>query len=150
MAIGAIGSFHFRARCGLVRIRLFPAGRTMATPAAHDNRDATERRASPAIAAGPVTGGAIELAFEDGVVLIRDANTTIGYCRHTADGDIEYIFVHPAHRRRGHGRRLLAEVERRTGRRGGPLPPISPLGLGLFGRAANAPLDSTDETTSSR
>ncbi|MCU0938802.1 MAG: GNAT family N-acetyltransferase [Burkholderiaceae bacterium] len=86
----------------------------------------------------------------DDVVLIRDANTTIGYCRHTADGDIEYIFVHPAHRRRGHGRRLLAAVERRTGRRGVPLAPISPLGQRFFGPAANVSITSTHETTSSR
>ena len=80
-------------------------------------------RAAPAVA---IDGG-------DGVVLIRDANTTIGYCRYTPAGDIEYIFVNPAHRRRGYGRRLLAEVERRTGRRGAPLAPISPLGRRLFG-----------------
>lgn len=76
---------------------------------------------------------AFTVVADDGVVLIRDANTTIGYCRHTQEGDIEYIFVNPAWRRRGVGRRLLAEVERRCGRRGRPLEPISPLGRRLFG-----------------
>jgi GNAT superfamily N-acetyltransferase len=92
----------------------------------------------------------LDVIATEGVVLIRDANTTIGYCRHTVDGDIEYIFVHPAHRRRGHGRRLLVEVERRTGRRGAPLAPISPLGQRFFGRAVRESITSTDETTSPR
>jgi GNAT superfamily N-acetyltransferase len=82
-----------------------------------------------------VSWAALDVVADDGVVLIRDANTTIGYCRHTADGDIEYIFVNPAWRRRGVGRRLLAEVEQRCGRRGRPLAPISPLGRRFFGLA---------------
>lgn len=89
----------------------------------------------------------LQIAVADGVVLIRDANTTIGYCRHTHDGDIEYIFVNPAWRRRGVGRRLLAEVERRCGRRGRPLEPISPLGRRFFGLpGADAANDSPQRT----
>lgn len=88
----------------------------------------------------------LQVAAADGVVLIRDANTTIGYCRHTTDGDIEYIFVNPAWRRRGVARRLLAEVERRCGRRGRPLEPISPLGRRLFGLPAADPHDSSATT----
>jgi GNAT superfamily N-acetyltransferase len=105
---------------------------------------------SPELSSASTAGVDFEVIATDGVVLIRDANTTIGYCRHTADGDIEYIFVHPAHRRRGHGRRLLAEVERRTGRRGAPLAPISPLGQRFFRPAVHEPITSTDETRSSR
>jgi GNAT superfamily N-acetyltransferase len=105
---------------------------------------------SPELALASTTGVDLDVIATDGVVLIRDANTTIGYCRHTVDGDIEYIFVHPAHRQRGHGRRLLAAVECRTGRRGMPLAPISPLGQRFFGRAAHESITSTDETTSSR
>jgi len=73
------------------------------------------------------------------VVLIRDANTTIGNCRHTPEGGIEHIFVNPAYRRRGHGRRLLAEVQRRAGRRGAPLDPIAPPARRFFGLDASVP-----------
>lgn len=89
---------------------------------------------------------AFTVVADDGVLLIRDANTTIGYCRHTQEGDIEYIFVNPAWRRRGVGRRLLAEVERRCGRRGRPLEPISPLGRRLFG-LPTADLHDSSATT---
>ena len=67
------------------------------------------------------------------VILIRNPNTTIGYCRYAADGGIEYIFVNPAYRRRGFGSRLLAEVARVTGRIGQPHEPISPTGRRFFG-----------------
>jgi GNAT superfamily N-acetyltransferase len=99
---------------------------------------APDRRAANAVAAG----ARIDVVTADGVVLIRDVNTTIGYCRHTHDGDIEYLFVNPAHRRRGFGRRLLQEVERLTGRRGVPLPPISPLGRRFFGLDVSAAIPS--------
>lgn len=89
---------------------------------------------------------AFTVVADDGVLLIRDANTTIGYCRHTQEGDIEYIFVNPAWRRRGVGRRLLAEVERCCGRRGRPLEPISPLGRRLFG-LPTADLHDSSATT---
>ncbi|MCM5570662.1 GNAT family N-acetyltransferase [Burkholderiaceae bacterium FT117] len=69
----------------------------------------------------------------DGIVLIRNANTTIGYCRFDDAGDIEYIFVNPMYRRRGHGTRLVDEVRRLTGGACRPLEPISPLGRRFFG-----------------
>jgi GNAT superfamily N-acetyltransferase len=72
----------------------------------------------------------VEIA--SGTVLIRNANTTIGYCRFTPVGDIEYIFVNPMYRRRGHGSRLLEEVRSTTGNIGRPLEPISPLGRQFF------------------
>lgn len=66
-----------------------------------------------------------------GILTLTDANTTIGYCRYNLDGEVEYIFVHPAHRRRGHARYLLKLVEQDVQ---GPLSfqsPISPLGQTL-------------------
>lgn len=66
-----------------------------------------------------------------GIVTIADANTTIGYCRYADDGEVEYIFVNHAHRRRGYGRTLLTIVESTVQR---PLcfqPPVSPLGAAL-------------------
>jgi ribosomal protein S18 acetylase RimI-like enzyme len=66
-----------------------------------------------------------------GIITFTDANTTIGYCRYNEEGEIEYIFVNGAHRRRGHARRLLALVEARLQRRLAFQPPLSPLGARL-------------------
>jgi GNAT superfamily N-acetyltransferase len=66
-----------------------------------------------------------------GIVTIADANTTIGYCRYTDDGEVEYIFVNHAHRRRGYGRTLLAIVQSTVQRTLRFQPPISPLGAAL-------------------
>lgn len=63
-----------------------------------------------------------------GILLLGNANTTIGYCRYTPDGEVEYIFVHPQFRRLGHARHMLARVQAMTGRRLRFQPPISPLG----------------------
>ena len=63
-----------------------------------------------------------------GIVIFADANTTVAYCRYNNAGEIEYIFVHPAFRRKGYARKLLALVEVQVQC---PLrfqAPISPLG----------------------
>lgn len=67
-----------------------------------------------------------------GVVLIRNQNTTIGYCRYFDNGDVEYIFVNPLYRRQGHGSTLLREVAQKTGQLGQAHQPISPLGRRFF------------------
>jgi len=67
-----------------------------------------------------------------GVVLIRNQNTTIGYCRYFDNGDVEYIFVNPLYRRQGHGSQLLREVAKMTGKLGQAHQPISPLGRRFF------------------
>lgn len=66
-----------------------------------------------------------------GILTITDVNTTIGYCRHDEHGGIEYIFVHPAYRRRGYARRMLMLVREQVGRPLSLQPPISPLGARL-------------------
>lgn len=66
-----------------------------------------------------------------GIVTITDVNTTIAYCRYTQNGEVEYIFVNNAHRRRGYARKLLAIVESTVRRRLRFQPPISPLGAAL-------------------
>lgn len=102
-------------------------------PAAHpDHSPASKGTARDGVVHEGIVNEGIVNTGTDGVVLIRDANTTIGYCRHTEHGDIEYIYVNPAFRGRGFGRRLLDEVARRTGRRGAPQPPLSPLGRRFF------------------
>lgn len=67
-----------------------------------------------------------------GVVLIRNQNTTIGYCRYHENGDVEYIFVNPLYRRQGHGSTLLHEVKKITGHKGQAHQPISPMGRHFF------------------
>jgi ribosomal protein S18 acetylase RimI-like enzyme len=78
--------------------------------------------------------------YSDGVVLIRNQNTTIGYCRYGPNGDIEYLYVNPLYRRQGYGSRLLSEVKRTLGFIGQPQPPISPLGSKFF-KANGIPVD---------
>ena len=77
----------------------------------------------------------ISVEQSPGVVLIRNVNTTTGYCRYRPSGDIEYIFVNPTYRRQGHGSRLLQMVAQITGRVGQAEQPVSPLGQPFF--AAN-------------
>lgn len=74
----------------------------------------------------------VSVEHTDGVVLLRNRNTTIGYCRYRPSGDIEYLFVNPLYRRQGHGSRLLAEVKSHVGHLGQAEPPISPLGRAFF------------------
>lgn len=70
--------------------------------------------------------------ISDGIVLIKNQNTTIGYCRFTSSGDIEYIYVNLAYRRQGYGSILLNEVKKITGKIGAIHEPISPLGAEFF------------------
>ncbi|MEI8154199.1 MAG: GNAT family N-acetyltransferase [Hyphomicrobiales bacterium] len=73
-------------------------------------------------------GETLHLKRAPGILTLSDANTTIAYCRYETSGEIKYLFVNPAFRRRGHARRLLAMVEAETGATLLLNPPISPLG----------------------
>lgn len=68
------------------------------------------------------------VSHTSGIVTISNANTTIGYCRYDASGEIEYLFVSPAFRRRGYGTMMLDMVKRALGTTLRFAPPISPLG----------------------
>ena len=68
----------------------------------------------------------------EGIVLIKNQNTTIGYCRFTSSGDIEYIYVNLAYRRQGYGSLLINEVKKIVGKIGQIHDPISPLGEQFF------------------
>ena len=75
----------------------------------------------------------IMITHSPGTVIFADRNTTIGYCRYSETGEVEYIFVSAAHRRKGYGKQLLSMVEEQVQR---PLRfqmPISPLGCKLLG-----------------
>ena len=77
----------------------------------------------------------------DGIVTITDVNTTIGYCRYDLSGEIEYLFVSPAFRRRGYATKILNIVEKHLGTVLRFRPPISPLGrhvVGSYGRGRQA------------
>ena len=63
-----------------------------------------------------------------GIITITDANTTVGYCRYDDAGEIEYVFVSSAHRRKGYAGMLLKIAEERLGTTLRFQPPISPLG----------------------
>lgn len=66
-----------------------------------------------------------------GILTLTDANTTIGYCRYNPDGEVEYIFVHPARRRQGYAQQMLKLVEQSVHRPLSFQSPISPLGRAL-------------------
>lgn len=75
----------------------------------------------------------IRVNHAPGIVTIVDSNTTIGYCRYNEAGEIEYIYVNGAHRRKGHAKQLLKIVEDCLQRTLTFQPPISPLGRALQG-----------------
>lgn len=56
----------------------------------------------------------MRITHTPGVVIFADLNTTIGYCRYTEEGAVEYIFVSRACRRRGYAKQLLKLVEERV------------------------------------
>ena len=74
-----------------------------------------------------------QIEIADGIVLIKNQNTTIGYSRFTEAGDIEYIYVNPMYRRQGYGALLLDEIRHITGQIGAVHAPVSPLGTAFFG-----------------
>lgn len=79
----------------------------------------------------------IKIESYDTVVIAND-NTTIGYAMmDTNVGELTYIFVHPAFRRRGIGTTLILAAERAYGQSLKPAGPISPLGRLFFKKQSN-------------
>ena len=77
----------------------------------------------------------------DGIVTITDANTTIVYCRYDSSGEIEYLFVGPAFRRRGYATQMLDIVETHLGatlRFGRPISPLGRHVVGAYSRSRQA------------
>jgi len=73
-----------------------------------------------------------DISFGDGVVTIKNINTTIGFVRYNKEAEVEYIFVNPIFRRKGLAKKLLQIVEEKTKTKPKPQDPISPLGEKLF------------------
>ena len=59
----------------------------------------------------------VRITHTPGIVIVADANTTLGYCRYTESGEAEYIFVSKYCRRQGYARQLLKLVEARVRKR---------------------------------
>lgn len=76
----------------------------------------------------------IELKFvNQDTIIIANENTTLGYATMDINvGELTYIFVHPAFRRRGIGTKLLLAAEKAFGQSLTPTEPISPLGRLFF------------------
>ena len=70
--------------------------------------------------------------LSDGVITLKNINTTLGFVRYNQEGEVEYIFVHPLFRRNGLAKKLLKMVEEKTKINPKPQDPISPLGKKLF------------------
>ena len=73
-----------------------------------------------------------KLTESDGVLILKNSNTTIGFVRFNLNGEIEYIFVNPIFRKKGIARKLLKLVEKKTKKKLILQKPISPLGKKLM------------------
>ena len=73
-----------------------------------------------------------ECTVTDGIVLLTNPNTTLGFVRFKNTGAVEYIFVQPMYRKQGLAKKLLSKVKELTGKDPEPEPPVSPLGRKLF------------------
>ena len=80
----------------------------------------------------PSSSDDYQIDISDGVVLIKNQNTTIGYCRFNEAGEVEYIYVNPLYRRQGFGRLLIREINQLKGPVSKVHDPISPLGEQFF------------------
>ena len=74
----------------------------------------------------------IEISKNDGVITIKNMNTTLGFVRFNKNGEIEYIFVNPVFRKKGLAKKLLRLVKDKTKKKIVFQQPISPLGEKLL------------------
>ena len=73
-----------------------------------------------------------EMSEIEGVITFKNKNTTIGFIRFNKKGEVEYIFVNPAFRKKGVAKKLLKLTKKKIGKDLVPQRPISPLGKKLF------------------
>ena len=78
----------------------------------------------------------IEISKDDGVITIKNMNTTLGFVRFNKNGEIEYIFVNPVFRKKGLAKKLLRLVKDKTKKKIVFQQPISPLGEKLHKKVA--------------
>ena len=68
----------------------------------------------------------------DGVITLKNKNTTLGFVRFNNKGVIEYIFVNPLFRKKNLAKMLLKLVKTKTQKKIIFKKPISPLGSRLL------------------
>jgi GNAT superfamily N-acetyltransferase len=73
-----------------------------------------------------------QISHDEGVITFKNSNTTIGFIRFNDKGEVEYIFVNPAFRKKGIAKKLLKLTEEKLCKKLIPQEPISPLGKKLF------------------
>ena len=73
-----------------------------------------------------------QIIDSDGVLTMKNANTTISFVRFNKDGEIEYIFVNPIFRKKGLAKKMLKFVKNKTKKKIIFQEPISPLGTKLM------------------
>ena len=73
-----------------------------------------------------------ECVETEGIITLKNINTTLGFARYNEMGEIEYIFVNPIFRRKGLAKKLIKIIEKKTGKKPIPQEPISQLGKKLF------------------
>ena len=73
-----------------------------------------------------------KLVEADGVLTLKNINTTIGFVRFNKVGEIEYIFVNPIFRKKGIAKKLLKLVRDKTNKKITLQKPISSLGCKLL------------------
>ena len=73
-----------------------------------------------------------EKSESEGVITFKNKNTTIGFIRFNSKGEVEYIFVNPAFRKKGFAKKLLKLTKEKIKKDLIPKEPISPLGKKLF------------------
>ena len=73
-----------------------------------------------------------QIIDSDGVLTMKNANTTISFVRFNKDGEIEYIFVNPIFRKKGLAKKMLKLVKKKTKKKIVFQKPISPLGSKLL------------------
>ena len=73
-----------------------------------------------------------KIVESDGVYTLKNLNTTIGFVRFNAHGEVEYIFVNQIMKKKGIAKRLLKLVKKKTGQKIVFQKPISPLGKKLI------------------
>ena len=73
-----------------------------------------------------------KLSETDGILTLKNENTTLGFVRFNNNGEVEYIFVNPIFRKQGLAKQLLKLVKEKTGKKIVLQEPISPLGSKLM------------------
>ena len=72
------------------------------------------------------------LSETDGVLTLKNKNTTLGFVRFNNKGEVEYIFVNPLFRKKNLAKKLLKLVREKPGKKIIFQEPISPLGSKLL------------------